>query len=388
MTFSLRVPSELTANRLANHLAAFQRQGREIIDLTLSNPTCAGFIYPDDLLVPLGRPRGLIYRPQPLGLPEALDAVSQDFARRGLSVPAERLALAASTSEGYALLFKLLCDPGDSVVIPRPSYPLFEHLTRLEGVTAATYELEYHGRWSINVDSLEDALTEKTRAIVIVSPNNPTGNFISASEVDAIASLGRDRNVAIISDEVFADYELMPGGRSGLFTARTDVLAFTLGGLSKSIGLPQAKLAWVAASGAAAQVDTALARFELICDTYLSVATPLQIALPELLHRGAVIRRQIHDRVRDNYQTLIPLVAKVPSCDLLRAEGGWYAVLRVPSLTSEEDLVLGLLEEDGVLTHPGYFFDFPTESFLVVSLLPRADAFLDGVGRLLRRFNR
>lgn len=388
--FSPRVPLDLAPNRLATTLARLEAAKHSIIDLTASNPTRAGFSYPTDLLAPLAHPRGLVYAPEPLGLLEARRAVAADFARRGLTVPPDQLALAASTSDAYSLIFKLLCAPGDEVLVPRPSYPLFEHLTRLDSVTAVPYHLEYHASWCIDISSVERAFSEKTRALLLVSPNNPTGQFVTHDELDALASLCREREVAIISDEVFADYALTPGGatRSGLLTRRDDVLGFTLGGLSKSIGLPQAKLAWIAMSGAEDRVRDARTCLELVCDTYLSVSTPLQAAAGELLERGSIIRDQIQRRIRINCAALNARAAAVPSCEVLRSDGGWYGVLRVPSLMPEDDLVLSLLADDGVLTHPGYFFDFATESFLIVSLLAPEDQFAEGVARVLRRFER
>jgi aspartate/methionine/tyrosine aminotransferase len=386
--FSDRVPSDLRHNRLAETLADLKRRNQPILDLTASNPTRAGFSYPRDLLAPLADPRGLVYAPEPLGVREAREAVAADFARRGLTVTEERIVLTASTSEAYSLLFKLLCGPGDQILIPRPSYPLFDHLSRLDAVSAVPYDLEYHARWSIDVGSLERAFTSRTRAVLLVSPNNPTGQFVDGSEMTAIATLCREHDAAVISDEVFADYELAAAGAaSGLLLGRTDIVGFTLGGLSKSIALPQAKLAWIAMSGAEDSVAQARVRLELACDTYLSVSTPIQLAAAELVERGAGVRQQIQTRVRDNYRTLYARAGQVPSCELLHAEGGWYAVLRVPSILSEEDLVVTLLAEDRVLVHPGYFFDFPRESFLVVSLLPPAEQFSDAVSRILSRFD-
>jgi alanine-synthesizing transaminase len=386
--FSDRVPSDLRHNRLAETLADLKRTNQPILDLTMSNPTRAGVSYPRDLLAPLADPRGLVYAPEPLGLREARQAVAADFKRRGLAVSEERIALTASTSEAYSLLFKLLCGPGDEILIPRPSYPLFDHLSRLDAVRAVPYELDYHAKWSVDVGSLERAFTPKTRAVLLVSPNNPTGQFVDTSEMAAIAARCREHDLAIVSDEVFADYELASAGApSGLLLGRTDVVGFTLGGLSKSIALPQAKLAWIAMSGPEHAVADARARLEFACDTYLSVSTPIQLAAAELLERGASIRQQIHTRVRDNYRTLHARAGQVPSCELLHAQGGWYAVLRVPSILSEEDLVVTLLAEDHVLVHPGYFFDFPREAFLVVSLLPPPEQFSDAVSRILSRFD-
>jgi aspartate/methionine/tyrosine aminotransferase len=386
--FSSRIPSQLEANALARTLAALRADGVPILDLTESNPTRAGIDYPADLLAPLAHPRGLRYQPAALGIAAAREAVAADFARRGLHVDPPRIALTASTSEAYSLLFKVLCDPGDEVLVPQPSYPLFEHLTRLDAVASIAYQLEYHGRWSIDLPSVERAITARTRALLVVNPNNPTGNFVSGAELDALAALCAPRGIAIISDEVFADYTLAgcTAGAPGVLAHRTDVLGFTLGGLSKTIGLPQAKLGWIGISGSGGALESALARLELACDTYLSVSTPVQCAAAELLERGAPVRRQIHQRVRHNLAVCRDLAATNPACRVLTAEGGWYAVVQVPTLMPEEELMLSLLTDDHVLTHAGYFFDFPAESFLVVSLLAPEPAFADGLSRVLDRF--
>jgi len=389
MKFSSRLPADLTTNRLTAALGTARAAGRPIIDLTESNPTRAGFDYPSDLLAALAAPRGLVYAPEALGIRAAREAVTGDFARRGLAVPADRIVLSSSTSEAYSFLFKLLCEPDDEVLVPVPSYPLFDHLTRLDAVRPIAYALEHHGAWSIDFPRLEAALSPRTRAVLLVNPNNPTGSFVRDAEVARLAALCRDHGAAIISDEVFADYELTAGAAraSGALVTRADVLGFTLGGLSKSIGLPQAKLAWMAVSGPDADVRSALMGLELVCDTYLSVATPVQLAAADLLARGAVVRDQIARRITVNYAALRELAAAAPSCRVLDADGGWYAVVQVPSMTSEEELVITLLERDGVLVHPGFFFDFPRESFVVVSLLPRPDAFAAGATALFRHFD-
>jgi hypothetical protein len=357
---------------MAEALRARRENGDPPIDLTESNPTRAGFVYPPDLLEPLGRSRGLDYRPTPLGSLEARGFVAADYARQGVHVTPDRVVLTASTSDGYSLLFKLLANAGDEVLVPRPSYPLFEYLTRLDLVVTRYYDLEIDGSWSIDFSSLEGAITPRTRAILVVSPNNPTGSFIARDEADRLAAICGARGIAIVADEVFADYELETGAsaRAGRFVERDDVLSFALGGLSKSVGLPQVKLGWIAIGGSEPLVNGAIDRLELECDTYLAVSTPVQLAAGELLERGAIVRTQIATRIIANNRALEVAVACVPSCRLLRAEGGWYRVLRVPSLEPEEGLVLRLLDE-GVLLHPGYFFDFPRESYLIISLLPR-----------------
>ncbi len=268
------------------------RRAEPILDLTESNPTRAGIAYPPALLAPLADPRGLRYDPRPFGLPSARQAVSDDYARRGVAIAADRVVLTASTSDAYGWLFKLLADAGDEVLVPRPSYPLFDHLTRLEGVVARPYDLDYHGRWSIDFASIEGALSSRTRAVLLVSPNNPTGSFVKQHELDRLAELCAPRDVALIADEVFADYELEPGAaaRAGRVLDRRDVLAFSLGGLSKSVGLPQVKLGWIGVAGPDRLVAAALDRLELVCDTYLSVSTPVQASAAELLAAGAPVR--------------------------------------------------------------------------------------------------
>jgi aspartate/methionine/tyrosine aminotransferase len=320
---------------------------------------------------------------------EARSAVAQDYGRRGVSIVPQQVVLTASTSEAYSLIFKVLCDSGDEVLVPKPSYPLFEHLTRLEAVIARPYDLEHHRSWAIDMDSVERAVSSRTRALLLVSPNNPTGSYVKRDELDRLAPLCGQRQAAIVADEVFVDYELKPGARaaSGQMLSREDALVFSLGGLSKSIGLPQAKLGWIAVAGPESMASAALRRLEVASDTYLSVSTPIQQAASELLRRGAPIREQIHARVVANYRQLSHQVGEASSCRVLDAEGGWYGVVRVPSLGSEEDLALDLLTADNVAVHPGYFFDFPRESYLVVSLLPPESTFAEGVSRVLRHFD-
>ena len=389
MTWSNRVDANLAANRLTTTIAALRAQGRPIIDLTLSNPTVADFKYPPGLLNALGHARGLVYRPEPFGLREAREAVAADYARRGVSVSANRIVLTASTSEAYSLIFKVLCDPGAEILVPRPSYPLLDHLARLDAVHPRFYDLEYHQRWGIDFASLERSISPAARAIVVVSPNNPTGSRLGRRELDRLDRLAREHDAAIIVDEVFVDYDLTHDTRNEAavpLQGESPSLVFSLGGLSKSIGLPQAKLAWIAVNGPPALVDEALARLEFAADAYLSVSTPVQEAAADLLAAGGGVREQIQERVADNYRHLVRSVPETSGCTVLAADGGWYAVLRVPAIASEEDLVLSLLEGDEVLTHPGYFFDFQSGAHVVVSLLPAPDVFRDGVGRLIRHF--
>jgi alanine-synthesizing transaminase len=381
--FSRRIPRQLEPNALARAVAALREGGAAMADLTDSNPTQAGISYPDGLLAPLADAAALRYDPHPFGLQTAREAVAADHGRRGVAVDPAHVVLTASTSEAYSWLFKLLCDAGDSVLVPRPSYPLFEHLTALDGVGAHPYDLEYHGRWSIDMAALM-AAPERTRAVLVVSPNNPTGSYVSAEELAALTQLCRDRQWALVVDEVFADYPLDAGEPLTDLAARADVLTFSLAGLSKSVGLPQLKLAWIVAGGPAAARDAALASLELVADSYLSVATPVQVAAPHLLRAGGPIRGAIQQRIRENLNALRAAARGFPACEVLRVEGGWSAVLRVPATRREETLVVELLERERILVHPGYFFDFPREAYLVVSLLPPPTMFADACARLLR----
>jgi alanine-synthesizing transaminase len=384
--FSERVPANRAPNRLARAVTAARAAGRQLIDLTVTNPTTVGLSYPPMLLQPLASAAALTYTPEPFGQRLAREAAAADYARRGIGIATDRIVLTASTSEAYSLLFKLLCGPGgDAVLVPVPSYPLFDHLTHLDGVAPVPYRLEYHGRWAVDADALDDAWTREVRALLAVSPNNPTGSVLSPAELSVVDAMSAERGAALIVDEVFADYPLDGAVTSAPNPGAPRALTFRLGGLSKSAGLPQVKLGWIAVDGPEPLVVEAMDRLELICDTYLSVATPVQIAAPDLIAAGAGIREQILERVRSNYRALVALARHSPSIEVLSAEAGWSAVLRVPSTRTEEDLVLDLIERDGVLVHPGFFFDFPHEAFLVVSLLADPGTFVRGTRSLMER---
>jgi alanine-synthesizing transaminase len=382
---SSRLPRSLEPNALARLVQARRASGAPTIDLTESNPTRVGLSYPASLLASLADPRALEYDPQPLGRWPARAAVAADFRRRGLVVSADRVALTTSTSEAYAWLFKLLCDAGDQVLVPQPSYPLFAHLTALECVEAVPYQLEYHGAWRIDLESVRRAAGDRVRAILIVSPNNPTGSLLHRDDLDALCAIAAPRGWPLIGDEVFTDYRLDPAPDAAHVLSRGDVLAFSLGGLSKSAGLPQLKLGWIGVGGPAAKVDEALAAVEIIADTYLPVATPVQLAAADLIADGAAIRAQILARVSRNLASLRAQAAATAAVSVLPVEGGWSAVVQVPALRTEETLVLELLDQDGVLVHPGYFFDFSREAFIVVSLLGEPDQFDQAVARVLAR---
>jgi alanine-synthesizing transaminase len=382
--FSSRVPGDMEPNRLTRAVRRARAAGTALLDLTVTNPTMTGIHYPASILDSLADPAALRYEPSPLGLPDARAAIARDSARHAVNVAPERVVLTASTSDAYSVLFKLLCAPdGDAVMLPVPSYPLFDHLTRLDGVRSIPYRLEYQGRWAIDFETLDRRWTDSVRAVLAVSPNNPTGSMLTGAELAALTKRCEARDAALIIDEVFADYPLSAHEFDP--PERPPCLTFRLGGLSKSAGLPQVKLGWILVDGPEVLAQGALARLELICDTYLSVSTPVQRAAPSLIAAGAVVRASILDRIRSNDHVLRTFASEYPSIQVLPCEAGWSAVLLVPSTRTEEDLVVELLERDGVLVHPGFFFDFPHESFLVVSLLPDRPAFVEGMRRVLER---
>lgn len=387
--FSSRLP-RLESNAFSHALRRARRNGRPLHDLTETNPTAVGLSYSPSLVEPLAFPAALDYHPEPRGLAAARAAVAREFARGGVTARPDHIVLTSGTSEAYGLLFKLLCDPGDEVLIPSPSYPLFELLSGLDAVAVRHYVLDPLGGWVLDRGSLERAVTPSTRAVLVVSPNNPTGSVVSAGDRDWLAAFCADRGLAIVADEVFADYLHAPATASASFVsfaAESRALTFTLGGLSKSAGLPQLKLAWMLVSGPPDLVDGALERLDVICDTYLSVSTPVQVAAASLIGQGRVVRDQIRGRLAQNLGAIETGLASHPEVALHRPAGGWSAVLRVPAVEPEEALVVRLLD-DGVVVHPGYFFDFAHEAYLVVSLLPEPDVFRDGLARILATLDR
>ncbi len=391
--FSSRFAWDLPPNRISKLIEEKRRAGAAILDLTESNPTRAGFSYPtEEILQSLANPRALVYEPSPAGLLEARQAVSDYYAARGHTVGPDRILLTASTSEAYSYVFKLLASPGDEVLVPQPSYPLFGYLADADSVTVAPYSLVYygggHGGWMLDSESAARASTSRTRAIVVVNPNNPTGSFLKHDELEALLALCTERDLAIVSDEVFADYALAPDPRRVSSLVDVDsVLTFSLSGLSKIAGLPQMKLGWIVLGGPVPLRRRAMERLELIADTYLSVGTPVQHALGRLLALGAAVRNQIASRVRENYLFLRTETRGECPCKPLEVEGGWYAILQAPRTKSEEDWCLELLDRDSVLVQPGFFYDFESEAFLVLSLLTEPEKFREGVRRLLARIN-
>jgi aspartate/methionine/tyrosine aminotransferase len=380
-----RLPLHLGINQVAQTLEARHAAGLPLVDLTGSNPTLVGLHYPHDLLAPLADAAALRYDPQPRGLPSAREAVSREFHRQRLVVPPDRVVLTASSSEAYGLLFKLFANPHDEVLVPQPSYPLFEYLTALDGVRAVPYQMSYHGTWRIDLDTVQQALSPRTRALLVVSPNNPTGSYLHRDDLAALVEVCAARRIPLIGDEVFYDYAVDRPAEAVSVLSQDQVVTVTLGGLSKSAGLPQVKLGWMGWAGPAAQVDALLQAYEVIADSYLSVATPVQLAAPALLASGAAIRQQLQQRIRENLARLRARCGEYPSVGVLPVEGGWTAVVQVPAVQSEESLVLDLLQHDGVRVHPGYFFDFPKEAFLVISLIVQPEVLATGIDAVLRR---
>ena len=382
--FSSRLPPDLAPNALSRAVERVRRSGRVILDLTETNPTSVGLSYPKDLLAGLSDPDSAIYRPDPLGAFDVRRAVASEYEARDVPVDPRRVVLTTSTSEAYAFLFKLLTDPGDAVLVPQPSYPLFDLLTRLDGVRTQPYRLRRADDWSIDRDSVQQALTPLARAILVVSPNNPTGSMLRAGDRDWLVTMATEHEQALISDEVFADYPIAPRPEATSLAGEDRVLTFTLGGLSKSAGLPQVKLAWIVVSGPEEVANQAVHRLAVIADSYLSVSTPVQAAARHLIAGGRDVRAAIARRVRRNFDELRSAAATHPAITVLMPEGGWSAVVRVPATESEETLVLRLLDDSDVLVHPGYFFDFEEEAFLVLSLLPSPEVFDEAVRRIVR----
>jgi len=391
--FSRRIDWPGRTNSLARLLAVKRDRGADLIDLTESNPTRAAIEYPVEELAAVFSDRAMArYAPEPRGGAAARRAVAAYYRRRGLQADPERIVLTASTSDAYSLLFKMLLDPGEALLIPRPSYPLFDYLTALEGLRVVDYRLDGEAeRFRIDLPGLEQS-AGGAGALVLVNPNNPTGSALTMEERAALDALCAGRGLPIIADEVFWDYRF-DGGAGVVSTMaaigekprRPEALTFTLGGLSKSCGLPQMKLGWIVADGPDGAVAEALGRLEFIADCYLSVGAPVQAAAADLLDLGETIRGAILRRITANRASLAAALPPDSPCRLLPADGGWYAVLKVPAILTEEELAVQLLERDDVVVHPGYFFDFARESFLVVSLLPPPERFAEGTGRILDR---
>ncbi len=381
--FSRRTNWNLAPNRFSSALEEYRRSGRELLDLTASNPTIVGFEYDcDSLLRAFASRDALRYRPEPKGLRSAREQVALYYRERGDHVDAERIVLTTSTSEAYSFVFRLLCDPGDEVLIPSPSYPLFEFLADLQDVRLRPYMLFYDHGWHVDVHGVSSAVSPSTRVVMAVHPNNPTGSYLRTGEIAALNSLCAERGLALVIDEVFLDFA-HDGDRRPSLAANAGALTFTLSGLSKISGLPQMKFAWIAVSGRDDHVASAMERLEIIGDTYLSMSAPIQLAAPAMFAARHSFQRQLSSRIADNLEELDRQLGTQRLCHRLETEGGWYAVLRVPVMRSDEELAIDLLEKRSVLVHPGHFYDFPSDGYLVISLIAPEAEFAAGVRNIL-----
>ena len=387
--FAKRTEWLRSLNPLMARLKKAQKSGQRILDLTESNPTRCGFAFPSPKIQKaLLSPKNIFYEPSPQGLLRARERVALYYKKNGFHVSPAQIFLTASTSEAYAFLFRLLLEPGEAVLVPRPSYPLFQFLAEINDVEIKNYPLHYDGSWQIDFDALKNAVTSKTKSLILVNPNNPTGSYVKKEELSKINRLAEEKRLALIADEVFWDYRIKAGVPVAGFAQNSEVLTFTLNGISKILALPQMKIGWIVVSGPAKEVKAALERLEIIADTYLSVNTPAQNALSSWLLFKNGIQNEITGRLKKNYSTLKTLIQKSKTCEALSLEGGWYAVLRLPRIHSDEEWAIDFLEKDRVFVHPGYFFDFEKEGYIVISLLPRPRDFEEGMRRLLQRVNK
>ena len=384
--FASRTNWNLKSNRLSESLVKHRAAGRPLLDLSASNPTECDFDYDRQaILRALSNPDSLSYDPDPKGLLSARRAVAEYYSARGTTVPAEDIVLTTSTSEAYSFVFRLLCNPGDELLIPEPSYPLFSFLADIQDVKLVGYPLLYDHGWQIDFHALQQAVTSRTRGIIVVNPNNPTGHFCKSAEMQKLNEICSPRKIAIIADEVFLDFSLGENPPRS-FAANTESLTLTMSGLSKISGLPQMKAAWLIASGPEELKAQALARLEVIADTFLSMNAPVQLAMPVFLELRHGFQKQVMARVRKNLAALDKQLLAQSSSSRLEMEGGWYAVIRVPVIRSDEDLAIDLLATQGVYVHPGHFYDFPTDGYLIVSLIAPERDFNDGMKRLLSKF--
>ncbi|TAK65684.1 MAG: pyridoxal phosphate-dependent aminotransferase [Bacteroidetes bacterium] len=384
MTFSNRTSWHRQTNKLTQALELCKSQSKLITDLTATNPTEGGFTYPaQEILSAISTPQSLCYTPDPHGLRSAREAIAGYYKKKNISVNPENIFLTASTSEAYSYIFKLLCNAGESVLVPQPSYPLFEYLAQVNDVTLQSYRLLYDHGWHIDIDSLNHCSVESLKAIIIVNPHNPTGMFLKQNEYEAIKQFALEHHLALIVDEVFVDYNFDSQQEIISTAIERDVLTFTLNGISKMCGLPQMKLGWFVVSGGSLAENEAIERLEILSDTFLSVNTPVQFALPTLLEICSDVQMQIRNRIISNYSFLESGLNRKSKITPLQCAGGWYAILRVPSIKSDEEWAIELLERCGVVVHPGYFFDFEQEGYLVVSLLVKETGFRAAIKEII-----
>ncbi len=402
--FADRTNWNLTPNRLSEALAQHLSAGKRIFDLSASNPTEGGFEYNGEtILHALCDETALTYVPDPKGLLRARQAVAEYYAGRGDEVSVENIILTTSTSEAYSFVFRTLCNPGDELLVPAPSYPLFGFLADIHDLRLVQYQLLYDYGWQIDFHAVEQAITPRTRGVIVVNPNNPTGHFVKPEDLATLNEICSTRGMAVVADEVFLDFAYgessarrevaknsRPRGtatrKPASLAVNTGALTFTMSGLSKISGLPQMKAAWLVTSGPEELKTKALERLEVIADTYLSMNAPVQLALPELLQQRHGFQKQVMTRVRRNVAELDRQLTQKKSCSRLEIEGGWYAVLRVPATRSDDDLAVELLTTKGIYVHPGHFYDFPNAGYLIVSLIMQEREFTEGIRLLLSMF--
>ena len=381
--FAERTRWDLDPNRLSQALARVRSEAKPVLDLTVSNPTACGFAFDSEsILKSLANPAALRYEPDPRGLEVARRAVAGYYAERGVVISTEAVFLTTGTSEAYTYAMRLLCDPGDEVLVPQPSYPLLTFIAGIQDVSLVPYSLVYKDRWQIDFHSIEKAITPRTRAVVVIHPNNPTGNYCGRDEALRLENLCAERGLAILADEVFLDFPL-DGPTPASFAACTLPLTFVLSGLSKIAGLPQMKAAWMVVGGVETARRRALERLELIADTFLSMNAPIQLAMPAFLGLQRGFQQQLLSRVRQNLAELDRRLAGQSFCRRLAVEGGWYVVLHLDANQTDEDLAIELLTTKGVYIHPGHFYDFAGEGYLVASLICPPAEFAEGIRRLL-----
>ncbi|HEY6943513.1 MAG TPA: pyridoxal phosphate-dependent aminotransferase [Candidatus Acidoferrum sp.] len=381
--FADRTKWNLAPNRLSEALARYRAAGKQLVDLTVSNPTECGFVYDQSaILEALRNPAALRYEPAPRGLVAARQAVCAYYAEHGAALGVDDIILTTSTSEAYSYVFRLLCNPGDEILTPAPSYPLFDFLADIQDVKLVRYPLIYDHGWQIDFHALEQAITPRTRAIIVVHPNNPTGHFTKPVEIEKLNAACTERGLALIVDEVFLDF-FLGANRPTSFAGNSHALTFNLSGISKICGLPQMKAAWLVVSGPQQLKGKAEARLEVIADTFLSMNAPVQLAMPSFLSQQRAFQEQLMARIRRNLAELDRQLALQKVCSRLEVEGGWYAVLRVPATHSDENLALALLEGKGVYVHPGHFYDFLSAGYLVVSLISEERELSEGLKALL-----
>jgi alanine-synthesizing transaminase len=388
--FSERTNWRLAQNRFTQEVEKSRAAGANLLDLSASNPTRIGLTYDASVILSsLQSPLALDYVPQSKGILDARQAVANYYrdahAIHGLDP--EQIILTTSTSEGYSFVFRLLCNAGDEILVPKPSYPLFEFLADLQDVRLVPYPLLYDHGWQMDFPSMEKAVTQRTRAVVVVHPNNPTGSYVHPEEMELLNSFCRSHGLTLIVDEVFLDYRIDDHPRTS-FAGNDDVLTFTLSGLSKISALPQMKVAWVATSGPGEQREAAMGRLDVIADTYLSMNAPIQWAIPVLLDQRYDIQKQLMERVQANLKELDRQLSAQVTCQRLCVEGGWYAILRVPVTRTDEELAIELVRDRSVLVHPGHFYDFPTDGYLIISLISKEDDFREGISRVLHHLER